>query len=253
MRNNQSLLILFLISSTSLLCAQDNASEWDYIFVREDIVKPFMTVQYEAAIADLKIIFTEEVVSDYSHYTHLQDNYHFIHMTPLNKLEDVEKGTVEYLAKQVDKDKFNLIWSDLAATIQSSRNYILQYRADLSYVPKEIYWGKNEPYRRWNYYNFTPGSEKEVEGLIQAWKSLYEKKNIKSGFRIFSGVIGIENPLYIFTTWAEDPYDYQENLVNTIEMLGDEGAALWDETMRYVRDVETIEGWFLPQYSYISR
>ncbi|NOQ97138.1 MAG: hypothetical protein GQ561_03160 [Calditrichae bacterium] len=244
-------LFITLMLNANYLMAQSNASEWDYVIVREDIVIPSLTKEYEAALADLKLLLAEGKVMDYSYNSHLLDNYHFVHMTPLKKLEDIEKGGIEYVADKVNKDEFDLIWSDLAATTKTSWNYLLRYRSELSYTPESIYWGEMTPYRRWNYFYFSPGTEKDVEKLIMAWKTLYEQKNVNYGFRVFSGFIGVERPLYIFTSWAESPLDYQNNLAGAIELLGDKGAALWAETMNHVSDVETVEGWFLPQYSYV--
>jgi len=34
-------------------------------------------------------------------------------------------------------------------------------------------------------------------------------------------------------------------------MLGEDGPILWMAMMELVRKVETIEGWYLPQYSYM--
>ncbi len=245
----QLFIVQMLVSSLAI--GQSTASEWKYIFVREDVVKPSMTEDYEASLADLKLLLGEGKVKDFSYYTHLQDNYNFVHFTPLTDLKDIEKSMVEIVAGKVNMTEFNLIWPYLTSTIGASRNYLLRYRPELSYAPDNIYWGEKTPYRRWNYLYFSPGSEKNIEKVLKAWKTLYEKKKVSSGFRIFSGFIGVERPLYIFTTWAEDPLDFQNKLVDAIELLGDEGTALWAETMNYVREVETVEGWFLPQYSYV--
>lgn len=255
MRKIIFMLLVFLafLPNATLLMAQSNASEWDYIYVREDIVKPSLTAAYEASLSDLKVVLTDGKVGDFSYYTHLQDNYHFVHITPLNSLKDIEKGMIKLLSGKVKMDEFNLVWADLTATLAASRNYVLQYHSELSYDPDNIYWGENTPYRRWNYLFLAPGFENNMEKLLKAWKTLYAQKKVTSGFRIFSGVVGVEHPLYIFTTWAEDPLDFQNDLAEATKLLGDEGAALWAETMTYVRDVETVEGWFLPQYSYIPK
>ena len=70
------------------------------------------------------------------------------------------------------------------------------------------------------------------------------------GFRVFSGFLGVEQPLYILTTWAENPLDFQTNIQNTSSLLGEDGAELWQLLMGYVQQTKTIEGWFLPQYSF---
>jgi hypothetical protein len=86
--------------------------------------------------------------------------------------------------------------------------------------------------------------------ILAAWKQLYQKKKINKGFRVFSGFLGVDQPLYILTTWAKDPSDYHANLENISGMLGENGIALWNKMMQHVRATETVEGWFLPQYSY---
>jgi hypothetical protein len=63
--------------------------------------------------------------------------------------------------------------------------------------------------------------------------------------------VGIEQPVFILTTWAESPLDYQLNLQENINLLGEDGAVLWMAMMQLVRKVETVEGWYLPQYSFV--
>jgi hypothetical protein len=67
---------------------------------------------------------------------------------------------------------------------------------------------------------------------------------------VFSGFLGVEQPMYLLTTWAENPLDYHENLQKTSGILGEEGAALWVALMEYAQEIKTIEGWLLPQYSF---
>jgi hypothetical protein len=255
MKTKKIAAFIILISSLSLLkvTAQSGISEWNYIFVREDIVNPNKVSFYEASLSDLNTVLVESNVKNYNCYSHLLDNFHFVHIIPLDKLSDIEKGTVEFLKNQVDEKAFNLVWSDLSETITASTNYILKYRPELSYAPSDIYWGNDTPYRRWNYMYFIPGSEEEAEKLLQAWKKLYENKNVQMGFRVFSGFIGVEKPLYVFTMWATNPYEYQNNLMKAMEILGEEGTGLWRETMNNVRKINTIEGWFLPQYSFLQK
>jgi len=94
------------------------------------------------------------------------------------------------------------------------------------------------------------GTEDEVETVLSVWRNLYEEKGIKSGFRVFSGFLGIEQPLYILTTWAEDPLDYHTKLLDAAALLGEEGAKLWEKMIGNVNGASAVEGWFLPQYSY---
>ena len=63
-------------------------------------------------------------------------------------------------------------------------------------------------------------------------------------------MIGLDQPVILFTTWSKTPLDYQKELQESIDQLGDEGTVLWLAMMELVSATETIEGWYLPQYSF---
>lgn len=45
--------------------------------------------------------------------------------------------------------------------------------------------------------------------------------------------------------------DYQKELDERIDLLDHEGTVLWLTMMNLVRKTETVEGWFLPEYSFL--
>lgn len=241
--------ILFLLQSTSAWC-QISDEKWDLMLIREDKVYPSMTDDYEMTLMDLKDFLSYKKVKGFNYFTHMQDNYYFTHVTPIHQLKDLSNGIHSFMAKEVNDPELDLILDYLNGSIESYRYYIVRYQPELSYIPEGDEWGEGSPYRKWSYYHFQPGTEKEVEAVLAAWAQLYKEKGIKTGFRVFTGFIGTKQPLYILTTWAEDPLDYNEKLQKTISLLGEEGAILWTKMMEYVDEAEGIEGWFLPQYSY---
>lgn len=248
-----NMLLIFLLNFNSY--SQQLTSDWDLVLIREDHVKPSMTEEYEMALSQLKSFLEEEKVKDFGYFTHLQDNYHFTHVAPITQLGDLHKGMLNYVAQKVNKPELNLILENLNSTIENYRNYIVQYKPELSYVPDTNMWEEGQFYRRWNFYLFSPGSEHEVEMIFRSWKALYKNHEIKYGFRVMKGFIGVEQPLYILITWAEDPLVYQNNLHRIMEKFHQEDAgalSLWSKMMESAKEVETTEGWYLPQYSYIE-
>lgn len=242
-------LVLSLLQSSIALC-QLSDEKWDLMLIREDKVYPSMTDEYEMTLVDLKEFLTRKNVTEFNYFTHMQDDYFFTHVTPIDHLKDLGKGIHSLMAYAVKDPELDLIFSYLNEAIEFYRYYIVQYRPEFSYIPEGDNWGTGSPYRKWSYYYFQPGTETEVEAVLSAWKKLYENKGIQSGFRVFSGFIGVEQPLYILTTWAEDPLDYHEKLQTTSGILGEEGAELWEKMLGYVSQVTAVEGWFLPKYSY---
>ena len=250
MKRKYSLLLIFLCIGVEVTFAQISDKDWNYLVIREDVVKPSMTYDYEASLTDLSSFLVENKVHGINYITQLQDNLHYTHITTVKNLNEFDEGLSAYIRGDKKSAEFNLIWSDLNETIDCYAYYVIKYEPELSYVPDGKVWLEEAPYRRWNYIHFYPGTEQEVIKILKAWKNLYENKGIKNGFRVFSGVIGLEQPVMILTTWAESPLDYQSKLQENIELLDDEGSILWMGMMELARKVETIEGWYLPQYSF---
>jgi len=249
MKKLNFLLCLVLLAGLSSVTAQ-SLDKSNYIIIRNDVVKPSMTTQYEGALADLSDFMTENKVKEANYLTQIEDNYHYSHVTFVDNLNDIEMGLASYINGKKKSASFDLIWESLNETIEAYYFYVVKYMPELSYVPDGNNWLEGNQFRKWNYYYFTPGTEEQAEQIIASWKSLYVRKGVKNGFRIFKGEIGLARPVYIFTTWAEDPLTYQQNLQNNMALLDNEGVQLWMAMMALVSKVETVEGWYLPQYSY---
>jgi hypothetical protein len=250
MKKYISLITLFLTIGMGAY-SQMTDENWNYLLIREDVVKPSMTTNYEASLTDLSEFLTVNNIQNVNYLTQLQDNYHFTHVTVLNDLSEIGGGIDAYISGDKASTEFNLIWSDLNEAIESFSYYVVKYEPELSFVTDGLVWLDEAPYRKWNYFYFKPGSENEVKDILKAWKNLYQNRGVKNGFRVFQGVVGIEQPVFILTTWAESPLDYQLNLQENINLLGEDGAVLWMAMMQLVRKVETVEGWYLPQYSFV--
>jgi len=242
-------LFIFLLSGFLSMAQSDK--DWDLLVIREDVVEPSATVSYEGALADITSFFKENNIQNANYLTQLQDNYHYTHIFKLGELDLLDKGLMAYVSAPNKQTELQLLLDNMNSNLVSSKMMVVKYMPGLSYVPNENNWLDKQPYRRWNYFYFFPGTEKDVEQVLLTWKTLYQSKGVKYGFRVFKGVVGTDNPVYILTTWAADPLAYQQNLQDNMKKLGDEGAKAWISMMGLVRDAETVEGWYLPQYSYI--
>jgi hypothetical protein len=253
MKKYISLLLLFLTAGINGVFSQMTDENWNYLLIREDVVIPSMTFEYETSLTDLSIFLTDNNIKNVNYLTQLQDNYHYTHVTVLDDLNEIGSGIKAYINGDKTSSEFDLIWDDLNETIESFIYYVVKYEPELSFVTDGLVWLEEAPYRKWNYFYFKPGTEKEVKEILIAWKNLYQNKGVENGFRVFQGVVGIEQPVFILTTWAESPLDYQLNLQENIDLLGEEGTVLWMAMMQLVRKVETVEGWYLPQYSFVPK
>lgn len=242
--------ILFLLLSMTFAFGQGVDENLNLLLIREDKVSPTLADDYELSLADLKNYLEENQVKGFNYFTHIQDNFEFTHVMPLKNMGELKDGTRASLLKKINKPELEIIMDYFDRSIESYKHYIVQYKPELSYVPNTQQWDENNTYRKWNYYNFYPGSEKKVEELLAAYKYLYETKNAEMGFRVFAGQIGMERPTYILTTWASSPLDYHQDLEKVSQVLGNDGALLWTKLMEMVREANSTEGWYLPQYSF---
>ncbi|WP_163516346.1 hypothetical protein [Gelidibacter japonicus] len=251
MKTIKLILSLFLILGFQSVDAQISDKDLNYLLVRQDDVKPSQAAAYETSLLELKQFLGNNNVKHVNYMTQVQDNNFYSHVTPLIDLNDIEGGLKTFVIGDQKSAEFDVIWSYLNSAIESVKYYVVKYEPELSYVTDGNVWLEEAPYRRWNYLYFEPGTEKEAEKLLLAYKNLYKNKGVKSGFRVFRAVIGLDQPVVMFTTWSKSPLDYQMELQESIDLLGDEGTVLWLAMMDLVSATETIEGWYLPQYSFM--
>ena len=244
-------IVLFLVIGFQASIAQISDRNLNYLLIREDVVKPSKAAAYETSLIDLAQFLTDNKVKHVNYMTQIQDNNRYSHVAQLDKMEDINGGLKTFIRGDEKSAKFDLIWNDLNESIESHKYYLIKYEPEFSYVPDGLIWLDEAPYRRWNYLHFEPGSEKVAEQLLLAWKNLYKTKGVKSGYRVFKGVIGLDQPVILFATWSQSPLDYQKELDERIDLLDHEGTVLWLAMMDLVRKTETVEGWFLPEYSFL--
>ena len=243
-------LALIAVLSINIALAQMDEAQMDYLMVRVDDVKPARAADYEASLTDLRLFLKDNNIKDVNYMTQLQDNYQYSHVAMLNSMDDIKGGLRAYIKGEKKSAEFDLIWSDINETLNNYRYFVVQYEPDLSYVPDGKIWLESAPYRRWNYIYFEPGTMEAAEDILRAWKNLYKAKGVTSGFRVFKGVVGVEQPVIMITTWSESPLDYQRELQESIDLLDEEGTVLWVAMMELMAKAETVEGWYLPQYSF---
>jgi hypothetical protein len=232
-------------------CQSQTADEnMELLIIREDKVRLSMAETYELALLDLSSFLDEQNEKNIHYLTHVLDNYLYTRISPIKELADYEDGIQEYIEGKKQSGEFNFIWGVMMETLVSYRSYVVGFDKEYSYLPEGSTWLEGQPYRKWNYYYFSPGTKKEVDKILAAWKALYEKNDIKTGYMIYRGMLGIDQPLVIFTSWAKNPLEHHQEVDANSKLLGEEGSALLLGMLELANRVETTEGYFVPEFSY---
>ena len=250
MKRNHWLIILIIVCAMTVGNAQTLEKENQLLLVREDIVEPSNAADYETALLNLTDFLRSNSIKDVNYVTTINDNFHYIHFSKIKDLNEIEGGMRAFINRKKDEAGFNLAWEDLAAAMNSYHYYVVKYLPEYSYVKDGNLWLEESPFRRWNMFYFKPGSEQEVEKLLGAWKALYENKGIESGYRVFMGVLGLDQPVVIMANWAKSPLELQQQIEHNVETLGDDGSALLLAMLDLANYIETVDGYYIPEFSY---
>jgi len=110
--------------------------------------------------------------------------------------------------------------------------------------PKE-----GENFREIFLWYFEVGKEAEAKALCMEWKNLYESKGIKHGYSTYSMLLG-DAPSYAFIEWGTDESSKAADHKAAMELLGEEGDALWQKTLAITKKYDVKRGNVMSDVSY---
>jgi len=231
--------------------AQDEP-KGQWLIIHEDMVEPAKLEAYKKAAKVFKDK-AEEYQMDMESHAVMQDDYTFLYVTPVENMAALDTNPFAELAKKVGKEKVKEMFAGYEDTYTSHRNFMVWRSDDYSYVPEGSDWTPETLYRRWDYYYMDPDKGEEAKAVSKEWKNLYETKNVTNGYKIYTGGMGLEMPLYVVLTWGKDAADLEAKAAANMELLGEEADALWEKTQKLIRKSDRKEGWYLPDLSYIPQ
>ena len=87
--------------------------------------------------------------------------------------------------------------------------------------------------------------------VAKAWKELYTEKGVETGYRFYSGGIGLDVPMFMIVRQASDKADLDAKRAAEQEKLGEAGGELWQKTIEVCRKIEVYNGSMRPDLSYL--
>ena len=250
----EKILIMVVVGLLVNLCAlnvyaQEEESQSQLFRIHEDVVKPSMVGKYENAAKELKASLTTHGITSVSYLTANTDDFHFMYVTEIANMAALDQDPFSDLAKKMGEEAMQAMWANFADCYDSHKNFIASLQMDLSYDPGTSEEDMN--FRHWDWYYIYPDKGQEARAIAKEWHDLYTKNNIPTGYRIYTGGLGTEAPLYIVVQSAKNAADFESKNAKVNELLGEEAQELMQRTMAITRKFETKTGWMRPDLSYM--
>ncbi|UKJ07748.1 hypothetical protein [Solitalea lacus] len=244
---NFILTLLSLFSFTTIK-AQEEPKGQLYL-VHEDMVIPEKVDQYVQAAKGLADIMMKHNNGAMPYWVASRDDFTFIYVIPISGYGavDMVDKTFTDLEKAVGKETFEAKMNQYDGTFYTHRDFMVRYRADLSYMPD---FPADQTFRHWDFYYLDPSKTKEAIQIAKEWKALFEKKKVSSGYRLNIADIGLE-PAFIVVQGAKSEADFYKRSQELDKMLGEEGAALMKKTWTVTKKYDHKNGRLHPELSYM--
>jgi hypothetical protein len=241
-----TLLSLILLVTIPVLAQDSEAKKPTTLFfhVHEDFVYP--SADYMSALEAFKNMAVEYKFDN--PYTSVWlNNGSYLSVTPITGLAGVMDAFADF--DKVPDDVVTSTMANFDGKYDKHRDYIARLHLNLSHNPRLD--TEDQNYRSFRYYWFAQDKMPEVLEVVKEWKALYEAKEIKHGYEIWSPGFGHEGPVLIVIDWDVDAASYQIRKAVEATLLGDEAKALSEKTRKLFYKMDKVEGMILPEVSYM--
>lgn len=253
----KEILFLFVVCFLLGFCvanvsAQEEEPKSQLFFIHYDQVIPGMVDKYEEAAKGIVAKLSENNMTELKYTVAMTNDLNYLYVYELENMADLDKNPWQDLEKKIGKEAMDAMWQPYDNTYTMHKNYLIRLWPDLSYTPET----SNEQmaemnFRHWDFYYVDPDKGDEAREIAKQWLELYKSKNITTGYRLYTGDIGTEVPVYVAVQWAKSPAEFYAQNAKNEELLGEEGQALLDKTMAITHKFEQKDGWIRPDLSYM--
>ena len=221
------------------------AQEPTQFFGHQEDVKPSMIASYLSWLKKIRTEY-EKTQVDLTYSVLMADDNTFYFFSPMEtfNLNSVFKSFQDAETK-IGKDAIQQLYVEKGAYINSSREFITQFQPQYTYLTP----GEGENFRQIMFWVPIPGKEDEAHQIAREWVELHKSKRAPAGYQTFMNVFGDE-PAWVIVRWGKDEIDVLTKIRETNLLLGEDGAKLWDRSLKITQKIYHKNGWFLPELAY---
>jgi len=212
--------------------------------VYEAQVKPSSTTAYRDAVKKFVATCKQQKMS-FSWVTGSLDDNSYVYIVPIKGFADLDKNMFDDLQKKIGTDAMAGLFKSLDVCTETQTSTVELLMPKLSYLQP----GPDDNFRNVFYWVPQVGKMAEAEALLAEWVKASSSKNCPAGFQIFRTVFGGQ-PRFISVSWGKNQADLAQKLQKNHELMGDEGAKLWEKVLSITKSYYTKVGWIENELGY---
>lgn len=222
-------------------------------FIEDDVVKPAMVAQFEAALTETVATLFKAYSWPWPFQVYATEDFHYYILYPFESLSEVDKGFgIWYgMVGKLGEQKWDALNRKMGETTEYIKQGTVTLSPELSYTPEKPRFKPEEAkFVYWGFCYVMPGKEKDFEAQTKKIVALYQAKKISGGFKTWIGGMGTEMPFYFFSMTAKSAADMFVTDEKTTKLLDPEATAIWNVMLKLMRKYEFKTGMPRPDLSY---
>ncbi len=246
--------IALLIMGILLLCPfsqQAQESESQAYWVHEDPVYPSKVADYEEYCTTLAKNCETYNIKKANWITVSTDDLRYFSLTPIKNMADLDNSRFSHLQEKMGSEEFNELFDNFDNCYDTHIDYIIHLDKELSYMPNGVdIVQPGMEFRKLEFWYTTPQNFPKVLKLAKEFKALYAQKGSNEHYRVYRSGFGAAGQFILVAISARSAEDYERIRKENKELLGDARTPIYDELLKSIIKVETLNGYMRADLSY---
>ncbi|RMA57044.1 hypothetical protein [Ulvibacter antarcticus] len=244
------LIVLLFLPFAQFAQVTESQAYW----VHEDPVYPAKVLDYEALSSTLAANCRKYDIKKANWITISTDDLRYFTLSPIKNMADLDKSRFSVLQSKMGEKEFNALFENFDECYDTHIDYIIHLDNDLSYMPGGVVQvQEGMEFRKLEMWYTTPQNFPKVLELAKQFKALYEKKNSKEYYRLYRSGFGSPGQFILLAISAKSAEDYERIRKENKELLGEARTPIYEELLRSIIRVETLNGYMRQDLSFTPK
>jgi len=240
-----SLAILGAVLALRGSAVHAQAATGQYFVLHQEIAKPAMVSEYEAAAKEFVALVTanKDKMPHFGFSCFMSPDFTYTYVAPVPNFGGIDAINGDFGAlAQATGAKFQDLMKRQGAATERISEMVIQEAPELSYAPAQP---RLKPgmasYYHYGFYYLLPGREAEADAVAADYVKLFKAKGVTNRYTLYKAVMGPDMPLIIVAQGGIDNADFHTAEAKTAALLGKDAEPLEARALAVTRRYETRE------------